>query len=815
MARVDIIQTNFTGGEISRELALGRPDIQKFSNGLRTALNVVIRVQGGAKRRPGTLFVATAKFPDRTVRLLDFVFNRSQAYCIEMGDGYMRWFRNRAPILAGGNPYEIATPYAAGVVRTVNFVQKADTAFFVHEGVWPQRLQRFGDALWMMMPAPFITEPVAEQGHYPAPALTLSSAAIGAATATAAGSAFLPSDIGRNITYQGGAATITGYTSDTLVSVQVTQPFPAAALPGGAYNIDGSPRAAVLVVTRGSVGDPASISHADAGLEDPAKTVTASGNNVAGYTDVAVAAHGYATNDTIRISNAEDAGAKIPTADGYYVITVLDANTVRIPYTGQLFSSGDVRRVQNTAGAAVWRAEDVNKIVFIGGGSIRINAVPNASTALGVVLTELDTTADAVQPDAWTLESAAWSARTGYPRAITIDRQRLFFAGSVSYPQTVWASSIGAYLDFAYATNDDSAFRFELDGARNSPIRHLASVRKLLVLTDSDEMSLQGGPEKAIGPTNVQKTDESTAGSNFVRPVKVGAELLNVQAAGRIVSGIGYRYEIDGYAAPDRTVFASHITGPGIIDQAYQKDPNKLLMCVRADGVIAACTYDMDQEVSAWARWVTDGQFESVATIPTASGEETWCAAARQIGGTTRRYIEVFDPDVMVDCGIARTSVAPGGDTEWTGLGHLEGREVVVYGDGSFRGRYTVAGGKITVDRPLRYAQIGLPFLVEVEPLEIEVATAGGTSMASPRNVREVQLRVLDTTGAQINGQPIEFRLFDTPGNLDSPPPTSSGTMRAITLEDQIYTASRLVIRQEYPMPFHLLDIIRRVTVNP
>ncbi len=811
MARIDTIQTNFTGGELSPELALGRPDIQKFSNGVRRALNVSIRVQGGAKRRPGTLFVAAAKFQDRPARLIDFIFNRSQAYVLEMGDSYMRFFRNRAPILASGSPYEIATPYTVGTLRTVNFVQKADTAFFAQETVWPHRLQRFGDASWALAPAPFDPAPVAEQGHYPGTTLTL-AANTGSTTATAGGSVFLPSDVGRSIVAGVGLALITGIASATVANVTVQRSFSALSLGSGTWGIDGSPMSAILLATSGAVGDVGAVAHADASFST-AVTISAAAQPVAGYTDVAATAHGFSTNDVVQVQDAKSGSTSISAANGYYVAQVLDANTLRIPYKGQLFDSGTVRKLQATAGAQTFRAEDVGKIVFAGGGALRITEVPNATVALGRVLATVDTAA-IIAADAWTLEDAAWNARNGFPRAVTLDRQRLLLAGTPAYPLTIWGSKIAAYLNYTFSTNDDGAFRFELDGPRNSPIRHLAPARKLLVLTDSDEMSLQGGQEKAIGPTNIQKTDESTAGSNYVRPVKVGAELLNVQAAGRIVSGIGYRYEIDGYAAPDRTVFASHITGPGIIDQAFQKDPNKQLMCVRADGLIAACTYDMDQEVSAWARWETSGQFESVASIPTVSGEETWCAVARQIGGTTRRYVEVFDPDVLVDCGIARASVAPGGDTVWTGLGHLEGREVVVYGDGSYQGHYTVVSGQITVARALRYAQIGLPFNVEVEPLEIELATAGGTSMAAPRNVREVQLRVLDTTGAQINGRELEFRRFDTPGNLDSPPPVESGTLRALTLEDSIYTASRLVISQAYPMPFHLLDIIRRVTVN-
>lgn len=812
MPRADLIQTNMTSGELSPEIALGRPDVQKYTNGLTRAENVVLTIQGGAKRRPGTLYVGEVRDSSKLSRLIDFIYNRSQAYVIEMADGFLRFYRNRALILNGSVAYEIASPYASTILRGVNYVQKADTAFFTHESVYPQRLQRFADNQWFIGPAPFNPDPVAEQGAFPSTTLTLGAAGIGATTATAGAPVFYASDIGRSIAYFGGLAVISGFVSTTQVNINVVQPFSTTALPAFTWNLGGSPRAAVLVVTRGSVGDQASISHADAGLEDPPKTVTASGNNVAGYTDVQIMGHGYATGDTVRISNAEDAGAKITAADGYYVVTVLDANLIRIAYTGQLFSSGDVRKVLNTAGAAVWRAEDVGKIVSIGGGSIRITTVASASTVLGVVLTEVETTETAVQPDAWTLESAAWSARTGYPRAVTIDRQRLYFAGTPTYPQTVWASAIAGYLDFAFSLKDDSAFRFELDGARNSPIQHLAPSRKMLVLTDTDEMSLQGGQEKPITPSNIQKADESTAGTGFVRPLKVGSEILTVQPSGKTLSAVGYRYDIDGFAAPDRTVFASHITRPGLVDLTYRRDPDHQILAVRTDGVIAFCAYDIEQEVNGWGRWGTDGAFESVATIPTATSEDTYVIVRRTINGQTKRYIEVFDLNCYVDCGVMRDSANPAGDTVWTGLAHLEGKTVVVNGDGADLGRFTVAGGQITLPSPIKKAQIGLSYIPLVEPLQIEMATGNGTSQGKPVSMAECMVRVLDTTGAVINGQHQEWRKFDNQV-LDLPPPVQTGDLRVVTLQDQIYK-TKLVISQPSPLPFHLLDIIRRVTVN-
>lgn len=160
--RANLIKTNFTAGELSPRL-MGRVDIARYANGAKVIENGVVVVQGGVVRRPGTRFAAAAKFGNKTARLIPYVFNRSQAYVLEFGDGYMRVFQNGKQVVNGDNtPYEIASPYTAAMLPDVNYVQGADTMFLVHENVPPQRLQRLGQTNWVLEPAPFIVEPFDE-----------------------------------------------------------------------------------------------------------------------------------------------------------------------------------------------------------------------------------------------------------------------------------------------------------------------------------------------------------------------------------------------------------------------------------------------------------------------------------------------------------------------------------------------------------------------------------------------------------------------------------------------------------------------------
>lgn len=160
--RANLIKTNFTAGEISPRL-MGRVDIARYANGAKIIENAVCVVQGGVVRRPGTRFAAAAKYGDRTARLIPYVFNRSQAYMLEFGDGYLRIYQNGRQLVNEDNtPYEIASPYTVDMLSEVNYVQGADTMFLVHQSVPPHRLQRKGQTDWVLEAAPFIVEPFDE-----------------------------------------------------------------------------------------------------------------------------------------------------------------------------------------------------------------------------------------------------------------------------------------------------------------------------------------------------------------------------------------------------------------------------------------------------------------------------------------------------------------------------------------------------------------------------------------------------------------------------------------------------------------------------
>ena len=97
MARVHPFQTNFTAGELSPLLA-GQTDFKKYVNGVETMENMVVFPQGGATRRNGTRYVAEVKNSEDAVRLIPFEFNVTQAYILEFGNLYIRFYKDNGQI---------------------------------------------------------------------------------------------------------------------------------------------------------------------------------------------------------------------------------------------------------------------------------------------------------------------------------------------------------------------------------------------------------------------------------------------------------------------------------------------------------------------------------------------------------------------------------------------------------------------------------------------------------------------------------------------------------------------------------------------
>lgn len=139
--------TSFNAGELSPMLS-GRTDFAKYPSGCRTMLDFIPTVQGPAVQRPGTRFVAEVKDSTKKTWLVRFEYNTTNAYILEFGDLYVRFYTQHGQLQSAGVPVEVATPYTLaslfnsdGTCR-LRVAQSGDFLYIFHGDYEPRILQR-------------------------------------------------------------------------------------------------------------------------------------------------------------------------------------------------------------------------------------------------------------------------------------------------------------------------------------------------------------------------------------------------------------------------------------------------------------------------------------------------------------------------------------------------------------------------------------------------------------------------------------------------------------------------------------------------
>ena len=114
MAKNSPALSNFNAGELSPDAA-ARVDMQKYAAACSGMSRFIPRVQGPARRTPGTRFAAVAKTLEPLVR--KFIFSQGEAYTLEFGAGYIRFYSNHAQLqVSGVAAWSSSTSYAQGAL---------------------------------------------------------------------------------------------------------------------------------------------------------------------------------------------------------------------------------------------------------------------------------------------------------------------------------------------------------------------------------------------------------------------------------------------------------------------------------------------------------------------------------------------------------------------------------------------------------------------------------------------------------------------------------------------------------------------------
>lgn len=150
------LYASFNGGEVS-PLLYGRPDTQKYQASLSVCRNFIPRVQGALIRRGGTRFVKEIKDSSERAWLVPFEYSVDDAFVLEFGDLYIRFYRNRGVFEdTPGHAYEIVSPYALADLTNpdgtfaLQYVQSGDVVYLAHAKYQPRKLTRDANDDWTL-----------------------------------------------------------------------------------------------------------------------------------------------------------------------------------------------------------------------------------------------------------------------------------------------------------------------------------------------------------------------------------------------------------------------------------------------------------------------------------------------------------------------------------------------------------------------------------------------------------------------------------------------------------------------------------------
>jgi len=572
------ILNSFNAGELSPYLE-GRTDLEKYYSGVKLLENFLVMSYGGVTRRPGSAYIGPVKDSALAVRVIPFEYSITQPYIIEMGNLYMRFYRDGARIESGGSPVQVTTPYLAADLFEIQFIQSADIMYLVHPEYAPRELTRTSHTSWTLTAIEFIRGPFLDDN-----------------------------------------------TTDTTIEPNATT---------GTIDLEASED----IWNANHVGALWKITHtADSNEASTAFTTGAAQNSTNNTVRLNqrfdFSTHGTWTG-TVTLQRSYDDGTTWK--DVRPVHYEGDGN---ITYTDTEPVDDATYRVYKAASGITSGTCNANFIVrsFDVEGVVEITVYTDANNVTGTVEYELGST-DAT--DVWA--EGAFSADEGYPSALAFYQERLTFAGTSNRPQTIWMSVTDDWTNFLAGTEDSSALIWTIAADQVNVIRWLAPQSALLIGTVGAEWRLSSSDsDKPVTPTSVEVRRQSSYGSAYIQPVMLNNTVLFAQRQAKKIRELVFSFTEDAWVSPDLTVLAEHITDTGIIEMALQKTPDPILWCVREDGQLAAMTYQKDHDVIGWSRHTLSGNVESVAVLPGDGEDEVWCVVERTINGQIARYIEQF-----------------------------------------------------------------------------------------------------------------------------------------------------------------------------
>ena len=322
-----------------------------------------------------------------------------------------------------------------------------------------------------------------------------------------------------------------------------------------------------------------------------------------------------------------------------------------------------------------------------------------------------------------------------FPRASGQFDQRRVFAGSNTNPLKVWMTSSGkqSLMMTHIPIQDDDRIEIVAVASDADMVRHVVGMESLLLFTGSSELKVLSMNSDRLTPSTVGVRAQSYVGSNSVKPVVVGNNVVYVASRGGHPRQIVYSNTAQSYTSIDLGLRCPQFfDNKDIVDMTLSKSPNSCLWLVSNSGELYCATYLPDQNINAWIRVDVGDKVESVCAIAEGSEDHVYIVVRRNGQACIERMADLTYTNNtnarFVDSYLEASFPTP--QASVSGLDHLEGRNVAVHGDGHYLGVMRVAGGTIALPTSARTIAVGLPLTARLVSIPFEYGSA-------PRYFRE------------------------------------------------------------------------------
>lgn len=294
-------------------------------------------------------------------------------------------------------------------------------------------------------------------------------------------------------------------------------------------------------------------------------------------------------------------------------------------------------------------------------GYVRVTTASTARSATGTVTERLPQAG--VPSDAWAL--GHFSPGLGWPFVGGVFQERLYFAGSPTFPDTLWATRVAGYgvgeADFKQGAGsgeivDDDAFVRTLADSKVQRIAWLIAGRTIY-LGHGGGVTIVSGPsdQEPITPAGaIAYRPDGVPGSSFdCSGIEAGDRLIYASVSGKRLIALDPRT----MAWDELTALARDKGARPFRRLVWASEPKSRLYALRDDGRLFVCAFDVGRRVLAWSSLRPAGLLGAqlprvldIARLPGADGRDRlWLLVRRTINGEDKTFLEWMAPDFEGD----------------------------------------------------------------------------------------------------------------------------------------------------------------------